>query len=371
MRRLSAWGPVVLACWGAAAHHRALRNYQGLPALQERPLADTPMVSIVVPARDEAVTLPGLLSDLLALRYPHYEVLVVDDQSSDGTASLARAAGVRVVAAPDPPVGCTGKANACQAGAAVAVGDWLLFADADTRHASGSLAAAMGEVQRRGLAALSILPDQECRSIWEQLIIPFLYASYFAAVDPATTNRSAAEALLNGQYLLIRRDAYDAIGGHAAVATSLVEDVALAVRLRRLGYPIGVVRGAGLVQVRMYRDRASVTEGFRKNSFGFLRLQPRRGVVVALATVGAAAPTPVLIAAARGRSRLQMAVSLVALAMAMTAFGRWVRACGADVRLGMLQPVAATASLVVVVQSTMAYLLRRPLAWKGRWYHSR
>ncbi len=175
------------------------RHYQGLPVLPPAPDdtapasggAETrvwPRVSIVVPARDEAHRLPTLLASLRALDYPDYEVIVVDDNSTDATAAVAEAGGARVLAGQPLPPGWTGKAFACHQGALAANAAWLLFADADTVHAPASLRAAMHYALHKRLDALSLLTGQRCESAAERLLLPLAYAILFAGVSPRRTN---------------------------------------------------------------------------------------------------------------------------------------------------------------------------------------
>ena len=360
------WTLVGLGLSGALAQLWGLRNYRALPPLAPIRSTNLPRVSIVIPARNEAHNLPDLLDDLHQLHYPSCEIIVVDDQSSDGTAAAARAGGVRVVEA-QPLPGWTGKAFACMTGAAAADGEWLLFTDADTRHAPDSLAAAVAMATRSGAAVVSVMPEQRCETVWEELVIPFLFASYFAAVRPERVNRTPPEALINGQYLLVRQDVYASIGGHGAVAGSLVEDVELAQHLCAAGHTIQLCRADGLVAVRMYRSWETVAEGFRKNSFAFLKRHPARGLAVAATTVLASLAGPAWVASWQGTTGHRIAAGSM-LAVTMASFGVWVRAFGGRPALGMLQPVAATASLWIVLRSAAATVLGRPVTWKSRAY---
>jgi chlorobactene glucosyltransferase len=373
--RLLPWALVVAQ---AALGVRAARNYACWPELRAVPgAAATVPVAVIVPARDEAANLARLLPSLRALRPPPRETVVVDDRSSDGTAALARAHGVHVVAGVEPPPGWTGKCWACQQGRAATEAPWLLFTDADTVHAPASLGAALAACAAAGADAITLLTDQECRTFWERLLLPFAYAGYFAAATAPWANRdpldsgesgrgSTRAALANGQYLLVRAAAYDAAGGHAAVRGSLTEDVALAARLRASGARLRVLRAGGLVRVRMYTGLPGIWAGFRKNSFGFLRAHPAHGVVVAAAT--ALAGLPLGLAVTAWRARVPWALAVGSYGLGAAAYALWLRWFGVPARYALLQPLAYLVFQAIALDSAARTLLGLPVSWKGRRY---
>jgi glycosyltransferase involved in cell wall biosynthesis len=226
-----------------------------------------PFVSVIVPARNEEPCLGKCLKSLVSQRGIRSEVIVVDDGSTDRTHEIAESiSGVRVVDAGPLPVGWSGKVNAILAGARVARGDWLLFTDADTEHRPGSLARALAEADRHGAALLSYSPEQEVHGFWEKAVMPVIFAELAAAYRPSEVSDPASQAAAaNGQYLLISRAAYDAVGGHAAVATSLLEDVALARAVKISGRKLWFRFGADAVATRMYRSFRQLKEGWTKN----------------------------------------------------------------------------------------------------------
>ena len=152
------------------------------------------------------------------------------------------------------------------AGPKVARGEWLLFTDADTVHLPGSLARALTEARQRGAVLLSYSPEQEVHGFWEKAVMPVIFAELAATYRPALVSdpRSPAAAA-NGQYILIAREAYDAVGGHAAVSGSLLEDVALARAVKASGRKIFFRFGGDAVRTRMYRSFAQLREGWTKN----------------------------------------------------------------------------------------------------------
>jgi glycosyltransferase involved in cell wall biosynthesis len=235
--------------------------------------SDLPAVSVIVPARNEEACLGGCLQSLVSQQLSPsasaVEIIVVDDHSTDLTRQIASsfaAEGVRVIDAPALPAGWTGKNNAANAGAQAARGQWLLFTDADTIHTPGSLFRSLEEAQRHGAAMLSYSPRQIVRGFWEQAVMPVIFAELAASYRPSqVSDPKSSAAAANGQYILITREAYNAVGGHAAIATNLLEDVALARAVKRSGRKIFFRYGADAVRARMYRNFAQLREGWTKN----------------------------------------------------------------------------------------------------------
>jgi len=226
-----------------------------------------PTVSIIIPARNEQINLRACLESLIPQAGVSLEIIVADDGSSDGTRHIAESfAGVQVISPGGLRSGWTGKNNAVFSGAAVARGEWLLFTDADTVHYPGSLARAVAEAQQHDAALLSYSPRQEVRGFWEKAVMPVIFAELAAAYRPAdVSDPASAEAAANGQYILISREAYDGVGGHAAVAASLLEDVALARAVKASGRRIFFRFGGDAVRTRMYRSFTQLREGWTKN----------------------------------------------------------------------------------------------------------
>ena len=233
----------------------------------------TLLVSIIVPARNEESCVGDCLASLasqtgIAGKIDiEIEIIVVDDGSTDRTRVIAESfAGVRVINAPPLPPGWIGKNNAVAAGAAIAQGEWLLFTDADTHHHPGSLHRALVEATHHGAQMLSYSPQQEVHGFWEQAVMPVVFGELAATYNPSeVSNPSSPAAAANGQYLLITRAAYDAVGGHGAVASELLEDVALARRVKAAGYKIFFRYAADAVRTRMYRSFSQLKEGCIKN----------------------------------------------------------------------------------------------------------
>ncbi len=250
---------------------------------------DSPLVSILVPARNEAARIEPCLASLAGQRYPRFEVLLLDDSSTDDTAARAEALGfgaegkLRVIQGSPLPKGWTGKCWACHQLAEAATGDYLLFTDADTVHSPSMLAAAVHEAQRTRASLLSLWPQQVTHTWAEKAIIPLVYFAaaglvphFLIAAAQAVPRLSRLlpkwllrqNAIANGQFLMFRRTHYFSLGGHAAVRNHLVEDVGLGrLVVNRIadGFRLFNRDGTRLVCCRMYENFSEVWLGFTKN----------------------------------------------------------------------------------------------------------
>jgi glycosyltransferase involved in cell wall biosynthesis len=232
-------------------------------------------VSAIVPARNEEAVIAACVESLAAQK-EIAEILVVDDQSSDRTAEIVRSLSaqypnVRLLHAAELPPGWVGKNHAVWIGAREARGEWLLFTDADAVHAPVSAAKALLIAAESGAALVSFSPEQVMETWYEKAVIPYVFTRLSSRVrftDVNDPKNSAAAA--NGQFILIRREAYEAVGGHASIAGDVLEDVALAGRVKAAGYRIWFGSGKGIVRVRMYRSFAAMWEGWKKNLYSLM-----------------------------------------------------------------------------------------------------
>jgi glycosyltransferase involved in cell wall biosynthesis len=224
-------------------------------------------LSVIIPARNEEASLGTCLESLISQSGAEFEIIVVNDHSTDQTREIATSfAGVRVIDAGRLPEGWTGKNNAVACGARAARGAWLLFTDADTVHLPGSLARALTEAKDNHAEMLSYSPEQIAVTFWEMAILPVVFAELARQYPPSKVSDPASPiAAANGQFILVRRETYDAIGGHAAVAGDILEDVALARRVKAAGGNLRFRYAADAVRTRMYRNFAQLREGWTKN----------------------------------------------------------------------------------------------------------
>jgi len=227
-------------------------------------------LSAIVPARNEERTIARVVASL-AEQPEIGEIVVVNDQSSDGTAGIlqglaAERPKLRTLEAGPLPPGWVGKNHAAWLGAQQAKGNWLLLTDADAVHLPGSAARALAAAASFEAALVSYSPEQEMHTWWERALIPFIYCRLSQLYSYAAVNNpDSPAAAANGQYLLIRRDVYEQIGGHAAVRGEVLEDVALARLAKAAGFRLHFGPGDGICRVRMYASFGAMWEGWTKN----------------------------------------------------------------------------------------------------------
>lgn len=230
------------------------------------------MVSAIIPARNEEASVARAVESVAA--QPEIgEVIVVNDQSTDRTGEIlaelaARIPKVRVLETGALPSGWTGKNYALSVGAAAARGEWLLFTDADTFHLPGSTARALADAKEHDAALVSYSPEQEMETFWERALIPRVFWMLSSRYSFERVNNPALpDAAANGQFLLIRRETYAGIGGHAAISADVLEDVAMARRVKSGGCGLYFANGTGIVRTRMYRSFETMWAGWTKNLY--------------------------------------------------------------------------------------------------------
>ena len=240
-----------------------LRDYE--------PLTSGPLVSIIIPARNEAGNIERCVRSVLATAYSPIEVIVVDDRSTDGTAEIVEPVigdRLHLVRGAELPAGWFGKQWAIVQGYKVARGELLLFADADTRHEPELLPRAVRGLQVERVDLFTVLPRQEMRTFWERLIQPQVFValeSRFAYLASVNRTRTYWNAIANGQFILTTRTAYESVGTHAAAKHSVADDVMLAQNYVRAGKDIFIVQARDFMTTRMYRSLREIIAGWSKN----------------------------------------------------------------------------------------------------------
>lgn len=333
-------------------------------------------ISICVPARNEERDVEAALGSLLALEDDDFEVVFVDDRSTDRTGEIAAALAatdprLTVLTAPQPPTGWLGKPHALEHAARVARGEWLLFTDADVHLHPGTLAAVRGRTADHDVIVL--MPNLETGTIGERIVLPFLGDAvlfYFPSFL-ANCTRPRHIALGAGAFILIRRAIYDRLGGHAALRHEVVDDMALAREAKLAGGRHLVAIGTELVRVRMYRGLREIFDGFAKNIFSAIG---RSWIAVALLAVeitlhSLVAPA-ILIAALLG-----FAVPIGDLMRAGVAVGLMLGCrVATDLRLrrslrySLTLPLEQAALIAMAIRSAILHRRRGGVLWRGRLY---
>ena len=230
------------------------------------------MISAIIPARNEEASIARAVGSVAA--QPEVgEVIVVNDQSTDRTSAIlaelaAKIPKIKILNVDRLPDGWVGKNYAVALGASVAEGEWLLFTDADTYHMLGSTRRALNDAVEHNAVLVSYSPEQELGSFWERALIPVVYSRLAVRYPFARVNNPALpDAAANGQFMMILRETYEALGGHTVIADQVLEDVALARRVKCAGYGIYFTAPMATVQTRMYRTFASMWQGWTKNLY--------------------------------------------------------------------------------------------------------
>jgi chlorobactene glucosyltransferase len=376
---------LALVVWLLARAVRQSRVLARVPPGSGDPGPAAPRIAVIVPARNEAANIGPCLESLAAQQYPadRLELIVVDDDSSDDTAAIAAALArrdgrVRLLRAGPLPPGWKGKVHACCAGAAAAPEDaqWLCFLDADMRSAPRAIASAVAAACRRELDLLTLAPRHELGSFAERLMLPCgLYLLGFYQDLARIQSPDSGEAVATGQFMLLRRAAYDAVGGHAAVREAICEDVELALLLKRRGYRVLLMDGNLLLRTRMYTGWRTLWPGFAKNLTQLLggtrRTLLAAPLVVALAWVAVGLPLLELAAMLHGVRGAPLALAVATLG-STGVLGLHIGGA-LHFRIpwwyGLLFPLGYTVGAVMALDS-VRWRFNRRVHWKGRVYTS-
>jgi len=352
---LSSWTALCVALAILFFLSKSRWNYLSLPELPTTAPNQSGDVTVIIPARNEEANIQRVVRSLRGT-----PVIVVDDGSNDGTAALARQAGASVIPAAPLSKGHLGKPNACLTGARVSQSAWILFVDADTQYEPGFVSALVTYARRENLQAVSVFLRQQRVTFFERLLLPYAFALYFCGVSARRINNpKSKESLANGQCLLFERGAYDFIGGHGAVATSVIEDVALARIVKRHNMRSRVLRAERLGSVRMYNSFGAIWRGFQKNSFRFLLVNPVSALQVVTASILLTSYLPVLVWLLVER---QWIAALVFAFVPALALFPWY----GSVPTGLLAPLAIYVFQLIALNGMVTTLFGRKALWKGR-----
>lgn len=350
--------------------------------------AEDGLITVIIPARNEAGAIATVVHSILASSYPSLEVIVVDDRSTDDTAAIVHglvdeelrtrpgaAPRLRLVDGSELPDGWYGKPWACEQGYRAARGEILVFTDADTRHHPALLGHAVGALLAERPGLLTLVPHQVTVTWWERLVMPQFMVLLGLRFPAQRINRArrVRDVLANGQFILLRRATYEALGTHAAVRGEVAEDLALAQRAFTGGHRVWVAFAEDLMATRMYDGLRSLVEGWSKNVYlGGRRSFPDQPLVRALVPVILALPLlfwlapPVMAVLAPLLAPALLPPALAATAVSIAFWCAVARRMRIPVICGPGYPLGALVALFIVMRST--WRGRRRVEWKGRTY---
>lgn len=247
------------------------------------PPPDAPLISVCIPARNEERNIRKSVEAILSQDYPNYEVLVLDDRSTDSTPEILIAIHsatlpadkLKIISGSDLPRGWVGKPHALYQASASAGGEWLCFVDADTFISQETISSCYVKALETKADMFTIMTFQITRSFWEKTVMPLVMTALSVGFSPRRVNDpNSKDAIANGQFILIKRSVYDAIGGHESVKDSIVEDKAISEQVKWSGHRLIVADGSKMARTRMYTSLPEMWEGWTKNIYLGLRDQP-------------------------------------------------------------------------------------------------
>jgi chlorobactene glucosyltransferase len=342
----------------------------------------TPLISVIIPARNERRNILRCIQALVEQAYPNYEIIVVDDRSTDGTLEMLEHLAVEnsrlhVFQGDELESGWAGKPHALVQGARQARGEWLCFMDADTFACQELLSSTLGTALNVHADMFSILTAQELGSFWERTVLPLVFLGLAYGFPAERVNDpTKPDAIANGQFILIKRAAYEAVGGHSAVKDRIDEDRAIAAIVKRAGYRLIVADGRAVASTRMYTSLPEMWEGWTKNIY--LGLQDRLGLLLFGALIGLvvsiALPAWLFGSLAWLAFNGGQAAALITLEAIILwgylLYKRW-QACRAfDIPGGyaVTFPLGALVFTAMMFTSAFNVISGRGVSWKGRLY---
>lgn len=366
-----------------------LLSVRRLRAGMQKGTLDEPFVSLLVPARNEEASIEMCVYSLLKQCYEQLEVLVLDDRSSDATASivqriidalpLEQKGRLRLFYGEALPPGWVGKNFACHQLFWHARGDYLFFTDADTIHAPEMVRAVIDRMRGLNVDLLTAQLGYELKGIGERLIVPLLYFRVFTLL-PLTLVSPRPEPILavgNGPLLCLRRTAYEAAGGHQAIKGRILEDVSLARAVKAAGYRMAFVDAVDMIYCHMYTSFANTWVGFSRTFFAFYNYSPLAALAIILLDLALFVVPPLLLLlsliASLPPTVILLALSDYSIAIMMRLllairFARFQKPLA--LLLCFLHPVAIILGCLILLNSMRWHYRKRGTAWKGRYYSS-
>jgi chlorobactene glucosyltransferase len=352
------------------------------------PPTGAPLISVCVPARNEQRNIRACVEAILAQDYPNFEVIVLEDRSTDGTGEILRSLAehndkLRIINGAELPKGWAGKPHALFQASAAADGEWLCFVDADTFLSPTSLSSCYAKAIETQADMFTIMTFQILGSFWEKAVMPIVMTALSIGFSPRKVNDpNSKDAIANGQFILIKRPVYNAIGGHESVKDQIVEDKAISEQVKGNGYRLIIANGYSVAKTRMYTSLPEMWEGWTKNIYLGLSAQPSLtllGIFGAFILLVAALVLPLwpllgIYWYFHGGGWLAMTVLVESLILWMIVI--YVRA---RVAIGMgispwyafTLPLGSAVFAAMMFTSTWRVISGRGVVWKGRIYTQR
>lgn len=346
-----------------------------------------PRVSVIVPARNEEHNIGECLESLVGQDYPNLEIVVVDDRSEDRTAAIVeefvrRDGRVRLVRNGELPAGWTGKNFALEMGAKAANNpEWLLFVDADTRHAPTNVSQAMTYVVRNGVDMFSLIMPIVNVTFWEKVVQP-MTGSMLCIRYPLwkVNDPKSPMAFGNGQYILIRREVYEQAGRHEAVRTELLEDIAMARRVKRSGRVLRLAYTGDVSRIRMYRSLREIYHGWARIFLSGMNRSLGMMIIGVLMMLGfsllpymvlAGSLVALLLGPTAPGVWTLLGLSATAVAIEMTVMARFYRTFKTDPKYVVFHLLGCLVALAIQLRAITMLYSRKGLVWKGTRYDTR
>jgi chlorobactene glucosyltransferase len=337
-----------------------------------------PLVSIILPVREQAKTVRECVASLVELDYPEKEIIVVDGNSTDGTRDILHDFNdkIRLVEEDPLPEGWVGKNWACHTGYKLARGDLVLFTDGDSIHSPDSLGKTVNYLETTKSDLVTLAPGAILRTFWEKLLQPpiFWLIMLFVGGKWVNDDNKPRWALGNGQYMLFRREAYDKLGGHYAVRDRIAEDYSLGRLIKAEGLRLRMVTASDSLGVRMYSSLPEIWRGWRKNFYSVSGNHPLFRATYRLALLFAFLVVPFIVLAYGVFLAPVTPLNVYLLTGAFMAFFLWLgviildRSIGVSPLYALLLPLAVLFYIGIGIDSTIRGALGMGFSWKGRVY---
>lgn len=355
----------------------------GIACRSDIPGDRVPLISVIIPARNEEETIARCLSAIMRQTYPRFEVIVVDDRSTDRTLSILSQHAqahpeLQVVEGRELPRGWVGKPFALHQGVQYADGEWYCFLDADTYAEPELLSSAYTEASSRGIHCLTLLTRQIMEGFWEKAVLPVVFSGLMYGFPAQQVNDpDHPRAIANGQFILITREAYEAIGGHQAVQGRIDEDKALAEQVKAGGWRLYMADGRRLACTRMYRSLSGMWRGWTKNMFLGMRdrlaLLAFGGLIALLGAVGLPLWWGLVLSSMSIASWLLSALTILEVTIVtgvLVVFrARIYHEMGVNPWYSLTLPLGAAIFGAMMITSAYNVLTGRGVVWKNRRYH--